>query len=70
MTLIGIGMLLGFGFLALRHFMARRFVWGTLASLGAMLGMASLAVDFARAGQAAEAAQTHASSTNPWAKDS
>ena len=66
MTMVGVGMLVVFGFLSLRHFMARRFVWAALTSLGAVIGMGSLAVDFARASQDAPAA----SSTNPWSKQS
>lgn len=49
MTLVGLGMLFGFGFFAFRHFRNGRAIWGVIASFGSLLGAASLWVDYQRA---------------------
>lgn len=72
MTLLWIGMFAVFGFLTIRHFVNRRFVWGTVTSLGALLGMASLMVDAVRVmqGAAEEGAYTSSPGTkNAWSKE-
>ena len=61
MTIIGLLMLVVFGFLAVRHFLGRRYVWAILASLGSLLGAGSLWVDYQRASNGAS--DTEVSST-------
>jgi hypothetical protein len=68
MTIIGLGMVLVFGFLAFRNFRSGRFFWGGVSSIGMLLGMASLWVDYERATNPA-IAQAQSSTSNPWAPD-
>lgn len=49
MTLVGLGMMIVFGFLAVRHFRNGRLFWAIPASIGCLLGVASLWVDYMRA---------------------
>lgn len=72
MTLIGLALLLSCGFLAVRHFVSRCFVWGTVASLGALIGLGSLTVDILRAnkGTTQGGGSVSKSSPNPWSKNS
>ena len=49
MTLLGLGMMIVFGFLAVRHFRNGRLFWAIPASIGCLLGAASLWVDYMRA---------------------
>ena len=71
MTLLWIGMFVGFGFLAVRHFVNRRFAWGAIASIGALLGAGSLVVDALRATQGGAEEQAYASpgAKNAWSKE-
>lgn len=61
-------MFAGFGFLAVRHFVNRRFVWGAIASIGALLGAGSFVVDALRAAEE-QAYSSSAGAKNAWSKD-
>ena len=66
--MLGLGMTAVFGFLTFRNFLTRKPVWGVISSIGLMLGMASIWIDYERA-SAPAAAPAAQSSSNPWAKD-
>ena len=58
MTIVGLLMLVVFGFFAIRHFRNGRTFWGIMASIGSLLGAASLWVDYQRANPDAEQPST------------
>lgn len=66
MTIIGLLMALVFGFLTLKNFASGRKILGTLTALGALLGLASVWVDYE---QATEARAREKAAADPWAKD-
>lgn len=68
MTIIGILMVLGFGFLTFRNFRSGRLFWALVSGFGMLLGFASLWVDYQRASDAT--VQHRAAAADPWAKDS
>ena len=67
MTMVGLGMVLVFGFLAFRNFRSGRFFWGAVTSFGVLIGAGSLWVDYQRATNPT-IAQTQTSS-GPWANE-
>jgi hypothetical protein len=67
--MLGLGMTAVFGFLTLRNFLTRKPVWGVVSSIGLMLGMASIWIDYQRA-TTPPAPAAQASTGSPWAKDS
>lgn len=68
--MIGFGMIAVFGFLTFRNFAAGRRFWGAVTSLGLVLGMASVWVDYQRSAGPQLAQSPAQRSSNPWAKDS
>jgi hypothetical protein len=59
-----------FGFLTLRNFLFRKPVWGVVSSIGLMLGMASVWIDFQRTTNPPAAEVGSQAPSSPWAKDS
>lgn len=49
MTLVGLAMLIVFGFLAVRHYLNGRYIWMVVAGFGSLVGAGSLWVDYMRA---------------------
>ena len=67
-TIVGLLMALGFGALTYKNFSSGRLFRGALTSLGMLLGLASLWVDYQRANDA-PAQQQAQTANSPWAKD-
>ena len=67
--MLGFGMIAVFGFLTFRNFATGKRFWGALTSLGLVLGMASVWVDYQRSTTPPLTQNPVQGSSNPWAKD-